>query len=655
MDMAGNVNDLSKSYDVSVAKIIQFQNAMIMAGGKAEDANKILGTMFSKISDAQSGNDAAIAAFEELGISFKELQTTAPDQMIKKVYDGLASIGNSYDRIKAVKEILGKGGLGTSLKEIGDALGENTVLFEKQAQALEKWDAMADAVDAALINLKMAFAELFAPFTQYKVITVNEFKAAIVALGSVAAVSGVMKLVGAVGQLVKVLREGAALTAALEASSIIGLVGVGAGVAAYMGAKAYFEKQDEEALANAPEGDEGTSTPSQAGGRTGGREAAGQRAKIALARTLLEIESRRALLQIEGIRGNQYEQQFAESRLKYEEDIAKATQERADALRKDKLTGEQISLIEQDFQLKKDKAEQDDVARRAIANQQRQYALELSQLALDADKERHNLDVQGLMLEQDKGNMSDWEYQRAVERLNLEKRLQALYQERVALEKRTDKDSPEWKAEQQRIATAIKGEQELSEIRQQGIDADQYRAESWAAGWDGAFKKFVQDSKNYGAAGAEAFQSVVGNMNSAIDNFVKTGKFAFKDFAISVIRDLIAIQMKMQAMKLFEYGMKAMGFSVPGKAVGGMVQGGTPYMVGENGPELFVPQQGGSIVPNQRLGSTIGQTPQVVYNGPFIQNMSAIDTQSATQFLVSNRQAVWAANQSAQRGLPLSK
>lgn len=46
-----------------------------------------------------------------------------------------------------------------------------------------------------------------------------------------------------------------------------------------------------------------------------------------------------------------------------------------------------------------------------------------------------------------------------------------------------------------------------------------------------------------------------------------------------------------------------------GKAMGGPVSGGTPYLVGERGPELFVPSGSGSIVPNNRLqssGATVG-------------------------------------------------
>lgn len=39
-------------------------------------------------------------------------------------------------------------------------------------------------------------------------------------------------------------------------------------------------------------------------------------------------------------------------------------------------------------------------------------------------------------------------------------------------------------------------------------------------------------------------------------------------------------------------------FGVKGKASGGPVSGGTPYLVGERGPELFMPSSSGNIVPN---------------------------------------------------------
>lgn len=176
----------------------------------------------------------------------------------------------------------------------------------------------------------------------------------------------------------------------------------------------------------------------------------------------------------------------------------------------------------------------------------------------------------------------------------------------------------------------------------------------------------------------EMTDSVFGNMTSAIENFVKTGKFAFKDFAASVIRDLIAIQIKAQATSLFSTGLKALGIGVPSGAIGGgggfgtgknygnldlgsfFADGGDPpvnkvSVVGERGPELFIPRTAGTIIPNNALASIGGGGQTINYNGPFIQSMSAIDTQSGLQFLAKNKQSVWSAYQSANRGIPMSR
>jgi hypothetical protein len=55
------------------------------------------------------------------------------------------------------------------------------------------------------------------------------------------------------------------------------------------------------------------------------------------------------------------------------------------------------------------------------------------------------------------------------------------------------------------------------------------------------------------------------------------------------------------------------------RAGGGDVSGGTTYLVGEDGPELFTPRTGGSITPNNRLaalGGKPGNTYNFTYNIP---------------------------------------
>ena len=193
---------------------------------------------------------------------------------------------------------------------------------------------------------------------------------------------------------------------------------------------------------------------------------------------------------------------------------------------------------------------------------------------------------------------------------------------------------------------------------------------SFEFGWKKAFATYADNATNAAKLGEQAFVSVTQNLESAIDQFVTTGKLKFSDLARSIIADLIKIQMRAQLTSLFKGLSGIFGFgggdgggglfnTAPSAgglkflADGGDING--PAIVGERGPELFVPKTSGTIIPNHQIGSAMGSQPQIVYNGPYIANMQAIDTQSATQFLATNKQAVWSANQSAQRGLPQSR
>ncbi|HWU02228.1 MAG TPA: hypothetical protein VN222_05770 [Novosphingobium sp.] len=58
-------------------------------------------------------------------------------------------------------------------------------------------------------------------------------------------------------------------------------------------------------------------------------------------------------------------------------------------------------------------------------------------------------------------------------------------------------------------------------------------------------------------------------------------------------------------------GARTLG--LPGRATGGAVSPGTAYVVGENGPEVFVPTSAGSVASNSQLASR-NQSVQVAIN-----------------------------------------
>ncbi len=155
----------------------------------------------------------------------------------------------------------------------------------------------------------------------------------------------------------------------------------------------------------------------------------------------------------------------------------------------------------------------------------------------------------------------------------------------------------------------------------------------------------------------QVFDSVWGNLGSAIDNFVKTGKLSMKDLARSVIQDLIAIQMKAAALKFLNFAFSSFSgggatpyqpaavMGMPGYADGGDPAVNMPSIVGERGPEIFVPRTAGTIIPNHALNS-MGSTTNVTNN-----YINAIDTKSFEDRLLGSSNAIWAANAYANKNL----
>jgi len=164
---------------------------------------------------------------------------------------------------------------------------------------------------------------------------------------------------------------------------------------------------------------------------------------------------------------------------------------------------------------------------------------------------------------------------------------------------------------------------------------------------------FVENATDASAQAKQIFTTFTKGIEDAFMNFVKTGKLSFKDLIMSMIE----IMVRSQIQKMF-----ATIFSVPGASSGvggffkslfGFADGGRPpinkpSVVGERGPELFVPNTAGKVVPNDQLG---GGT----VNNTYITNqISAIDSKSVAQLFAENRKTLLGTVQMAQKEMPYS-
>jgi hypothetical protein len=310
---------------------------------------------------------------------------------------------------------------------------------------------------------------------------------------------------------------------------------------------------------------------------------------------------------------------------------------------------------------------------------EKRAVLSLYKLKEDALKNEEKIETDMLNLESNRYLLSTNAYQQRQLELENKKNIYEIQQRLVEAERAAMVEKERAPAEEQKYAQELfelkkrkayelwmdelNVEQNLNNLRQDNLNKEIERQKSWSAGWDEAFKRYSETAEKASLRGEAAFQSVMSNMESALRTFVETGKLNFKDFVGSVIKDLLYMEMKAQATMIFKqlwgaftssFGPGTIGANIGGKASGGYID--RPSLVGENGPELFVPRMPGTIIPQgswQQMANAGGGG--LTVNGNYIANMSAIDTQSATQFLASNRQTIWAAYQSANRMVPISR
>lgn len=161
--------------------------------------------------------------------------------------------------------------------------------------------------------------------------------------------------------------------------------------------------------------------------------------------------------------------------------------------------------------------------------------------------------------------------------------------------------------------------------------------QAYTEGFKGEIGKQVSVLDQLKEAGANAFNGMV----DTLTNFVMTGKFKFKDFANMVIRDLIRIAVQAAATFAIKKALAMFGGPIGGflggfLEDGGPATAGKPYIVGEAGPELFIPNSSGKVISNDDMVSTgtAGKSVQVNFT------VNAIDSQSFTDTLQTQKDTI---------------
>jgi lambda family phage tail tape measure protein len=656
LTMAGDLEDIAGATGISTGKIDNFANSLIFAGGKAQDASNILTKLNQSVQDAASGNENLQKAFRNMGIALADangnVRSTSDilDDITKKFQSGDLSAKEYGSAI----DILGKNIRALDLAKLNSA--DNPAVTE----ATKNIDAFNDELDKLqmIINEKIVLA--FGSFAK----TINEGGIS----GGLAIITEQLGLLAA--EILNLPTDAIAGFLNLFGANIQNQAGLGDGVkklveqakqarlAAQAEAKAAKEAQEKLAggsTANRPGPDrpaQRVETPeatlkaiedSKNRIRQSGLEAARQAelsnanqigqieiaAKFDAAKAKAEIDNKERLSSSQ--KAAEYAAKEKEIFTKRDVDIAKARRDLSV-----RIAAEEIAQAEQNAKELAAYYQQVDQARLTAFDQ-------VDSIKQAREELERRVDLEATLI-----TLSDREIKNAQELFDLEEaRLKAVtaiaaiqnlpYTDRLAEEK---KINAEYDLSREKI------------LKRQNTEFEATR--SFEQGWGKALADYTESSQNAFKQAGALFQRVTGGMEDAVVDFARTGKFEFKGFMASILEDLLRSQVRQLIAGLF--GARGGGGSgglfggsiIPGfLAKGGPAIAGNPYIVGERGPELFVPNASGTVIPNGQFGG--GGMSMVTYN------INAVDTNSFKQLVARDPGFIFAVTEQGRKTLPQTR
>ena len=591
---ADELADVAQANEIAIGTVLKLSDALANNGGKADNAGKMLSAFTKFIDDAAGGSEQAQKTAAKLGVTLKDLGTLSQEELLNKFVKNIAAVEDPITRGAKSMEVFSKAAKGVDMVGFGEAMAEANRITQEQEEAIKNAAEMYDVLAQSARNTMLVIATEVGP-------TLKAFADYIKELNSET---------NDFGNAFKIVFQTVAVLAANVLYVVKTIFGEIYAIGKYIDNlinknwataeaenDAYIKKTIRERAAldafEASVMNPSSTTPSSKPSSSFGRAVtdAGEKERQRKA----EADEKARLRALE----------------KYRHEL------------------QRLDKIMLDVEGKENNAFTDSIKR--IENDERALKLKEGLLSLDiATKDMRSEDIT-LVKELYLAEQKRLQNIKEIERNNLlsEQTKEYLVSQENALANATERY-----------------------LRAQNQAVKAQRDGTYKDGMVKQAQKFLRDMPTELEMGAKAFDSLMGNMESAIDKFVRIGKASFKDLAKSIIQDILAMQMKAMASKflasLFAGGdmsQPAAVLGMPGYADGGSPAVGQVSIVGERGPELFVPRTAGTIIPNHAL-SGVGGTTNVTNN-----YINAIDTKSFEDRLLGSSTAVWAANKYGEKNL----
>jgi lambda family phage tail tape measure protein len=672
MRSADELTDLSAATGISIASLKGFGEALRASGGDAKNTEKNIMTLYAAIESAADGSEKSQQAFQRVGVSLQDLQNLSEADILNKTIKGLSEMAAGSERSRLATILLGRSFRGvdteTFLKNLDPARYQE---FEKNAiksaEAIDKMEVAFGHLQTAALAFMGPIIDQFGDVKlgaesaerAVRIIGITfglvfgaKAIASIVAFNRTLGITvGLANLLGKspVGVLAKILAVGA--TSAAAAGTVLALEELmSKNEELEQSAKKAGLEQGKVVATNPQAGSAGrtvSQTPAQI---AAAKKAADEKVKIETALSESQKRIQQSVAEYERTLALDNVDEIHNIRVNAAADIRKMEAEvRAQTL---------LDGINQEAEIAQRRIEINGKAAREISKIEADARKGASEQVENIQQQTRALEDKFMLSQriQDMGPIQAEREQRIADAIAEQARqMEELNKRKNLPEPDRLKREQDINAEYEKRIGLINKEAELKMSREQ----------DFSLGVKKAMKDFEQSMTPL-RQGEDMARSVFGNMTSALDRFVETGKFKFGDFARQIILDLLKIQLRAAATQMFSSVLGFFGFAngaafsggrVTPFANGGVVGGPTMFpmangmgLMGEAGPEAVMPLKRGK---NGKLGvASEGGGGQVVNNN-YHYSISAIDAKSVAQLFSENRKTLLGTVRMAEKELPI--
>jgi phage-related minor tail protein len=696
---ADEITDTADAFNATTAEVLSLSAALGAVGGKGDNAVKIFKGINDSIGELNDGNLKTLKNFQDLGISISQLGSMSESEIRGKVITQLGEMTNATERNALAYKMFGKAAIGVDWSKMASQMADNTKESEKYAAAIEDAGQAYDSMAKMLKQVKLAFAEAFNPV--FKMLADTKVSTDAIATGFKVIAVTVTAVLVPLGLMRTAIMVATAAQAAFNTVTamnpwIAGGMLVVAGVTAVATALGLTKdkqtevnnetkKQGDEIKVNAVKTDELNNKLKQQREEVmkigieykrntqalyeqlqlSASSMSMSKTQAQIAASNLAIEQKlRADIEAKKLEFNSKDSEYQKANMQAYLDTIYTITKQADEQKKitaEKIKQDELNKYNEQSLLAVGNAQADSL-KDLIAIRGQYAAIAASSALRPYIEQNTKQQLEEINVLQKAINDSS--------ELNVGQKQRALFI--LSQENKTSEDIAELERVKKKIGSETNSILEIQLKRIEDIAKEQraltQETETFKFGWQQAFNNYYENATKASTMAGNAFNSVTRGMESAIDRFVDTGKFSFSDLASSIIRDLIKIEMKAQAMQLWEMmGGGGIGGGVGGSILSGIggwlggllgfADGGQPPMnkasiVGENGPELFVPRSAGTVIPNNQLGGG-GQTVNNYYTTNVNNTVSALDAKSVAQLFSENKKTLFGVVESARREVPM--